>query len=59
MKIEQFVKEEVDLLKEFMVWWNRNNMIAPVNYPDDAEIGEWGEQFQSWCLRKLSGDESL
>lgn len=45
MLLGDYVNEQMILLKEFQIKWERYNKKAPEAYPIDLEPGQWDEQF--------------
>ena len=44
-----YVKENVELLEKFYLWWLEKNRVKPDSYPLDLKVkiyGGWDDQFQ-------------
>jgi hypothetical protein len=45
MLLNDYVNEQMVLLKEFQIRWENLNKKLPVKYPLDLDPGQWDEQF--------------
>ena len=49
VKLSAFVEEEKNELDEFLKWWEEKSLQNSMMYPPDMALGEWWEQFVSFC----------
>ena len=49
MTLGDFVKEERQLLDEFLAYWMPLHVIKPHTFPIDMSSGDWDEQFTLWA----------
>lgn len=48
MKLSEYVKIEIEHLKEFEQDWKIKNKENPDVWPNDMNAGEWDEQYRFW-----------
>lgn len=52
MTLDEFIKEQVDLLETFAREWKEQGKESPSTYPDDMPAVEWQEQYNYFVQDK-------
>jgi hypothetical protein len=48
MNIEEFIKDQMEMLKEFQQEWELGKERNPEHYPEELDAGEWDEQLRAF-----------
>ena len=54
MTLQQWKDEILENLKFFSQYWEEQIEMNPEHFPDDLLLGDWDEQFNSFCRDRLS-----
>jgi hypothetical protein len=55
MKLNEFIRREIDILQKFESLWKERNKLLEKEYPGDQDLKEWYNELFFFMRYKING----